>query len=297
MKKIINVSRSSLLCSTLYLMLSRTKFENLISCPNVKVVYENLKINQDWVKRYNNFFGLTPNDKVSLTFPFLVIMPLQIRLFSIPEIKINPLGFLHLSNYIRRKKHIPVEVDLRAEVSLKQVRLVKKGVEICVEQLLYFENEIIWNCESRYLKLSRKYRKSEENNKDTKKRVFIPMEKSQMIINFSVSSEDAKKYASLSGDFNLIHISKLFAKLMGLPSPIIHGMWTVGKCLKHLSYANLEEVFFYHIFKGTIPIGAKGKIIVEAFDSKEQVEVYIEGNPKPCFQGLISNSEIELDLS
>lgn len=293
MEKIINVSRLPSPCSILYLMLSRTKFENLFSCPNVKVVSANLKINQDWVKRYNDFFELTPNEKVCLTFPFLVIMPLQIKLFSIPDIKINPLGFLHLSNYIRRKKYVPVEVDLRAEVSLKQVRLVKKGVEICVEQRIYFENEIIWYCESRYLKLSRKYRKSEENNKESKKSMFISMDKPQMVINFSVSSEDAKKYASLSGDFNPIHISKLFAKLVGLPSPIIHGMWTVGKCLKHLSFANLEEVFFYHAFKGTISIGATGKIMVGTFENKEQVEVYTEGNPKPCFQGLISSSEIE----
>jgi acyl dehydratase len=37
------------------------------------------------------------------------------------------------------------------------------------------------------------------------------------------------RYAGASGDFNPIHIDEEFAKQMGLPSRILHGLWTMAQ--------------------------------------------------------------------
>lgn len=291
MKRIIKVEKTPSPYSMFLLMLNKTRFDNLLSQPEVKVICDNTFFDREWVKKYNSFFNLPDEDKIPITFPFIATMPFQLKLFSIPEITVNPVGFLHLSNYIRKIKELPLEKPLFSETSLKQTRLVKKGVEITVETTIYSNGEIVWACESKYLKFSKEYKNQEENSE--KKGVnLIPIEKPQKETEFSVTIKDAKKYASLSGDFNPIHFSKIFAKIMGLPSPIIHGMWTVGISLKHLSYLQNDSVYFYHVFKGPIPIGSKGKILVQSIDTGEQVEVYIENNPKPCFQGIVSNSEI-----
>ena len=36
------------------------------------------------------------------------------------------------------------------------------------------------------------------------------------------------RYAGASGDFNPIHIDEEFAKRVGLPSRILHGLWTMA---------------------------------------------------------------------
>jgi acyl dehydratase len=36
------------------------------------------------------------------------------------------------------------------------------------------------------------------------------------------------RYAGASGDFNPIHIDEEFAKQVGLPGRILHGLWTMG---------------------------------------------------------------------
>lgn len=41
-------------------------------------------------------------------------------------------------------------------------------------------------------------------------------------------------YAAVSGDSNLIHIDPHFARRMGLKTNILHGMCTVGLCVKHM---------------------------------------------------------------
>ncbi|MCX8065506.1 MAG: MaoC/PaaZ C-terminal domain-containing protein [Candidatus Hydrogenedentes bacterium] len=292
MEKVIKIENLPSPYSIFLLMINKTRFENILSQPKVKVTLDNLIISKEWVNRYNIFFNLLQENKVPITFPFLATMPLQLKLFSITETMINPLGFLHISNYMKKFKEIPLEKSLSSEVLLKRVELVKKGVEICVEITILSQGEILWQCESKYLKFSNKYRCKEETIE--KSRIpTLPIDNPNREITFTVTSRDAKNYASLSKDYNPIHISKLFAKLMKLPSPIIHGMWTVGKTLQHLSYSQAENVYFYHIFKGPIPIGSTGKILVQPIDNGEKVEVYIEGNPKPCLQGLISATEIE----
>jgi acyl dehydratase len=37
------------------------------------------------------------------------------------------------------------------------------------------------------------------------------------------------RYAGASGDFNPIHIDEDFAKQVGLPSRILHGLWTMAQ--------------------------------------------------------------------
>ena len=37
------------------------------------------------------------------------------------------------------------------------------------------------------------------------------------------------RYAGASGDFNPIHIDEQFAKQVGLPSRILHGLWTMAQ--------------------------------------------------------------------
>jgi acyl dehydratase len=37
------------------------------------------------------------------------------------------------------------------------------------------------------------------------------------------------RYAGASGDFNPIHIDEAFAKQVGLPGKILHGLWTMAQ--------------------------------------------------------------------
>ena len=40
------------------------------------------------------------------------------------------------------------------------------------------------------------------------------------------------RYAGASGDFNPIHIDEEFARSVGLPGKILHGLWTMAQCAR-----------------------------------------------------------------
>jgi acyl dehydratase len=45
------------------------------------------------------------------------------------------------------------------------------------------------------------------------------------------------RYAGASGDFNPIHIDEEFAKQVGLPGRILHGLWTMAQVARALTDA------------------------------------------------------------
>jgi acyl dehydratase len=45
------------------------------------------------------------------------------------------------------------------------------------------------------------------------------------------------RYAGASGDFNPIHIDEDFAKQVGLPSRILHGLWTMAQVARAITDA------------------------------------------------------------
>ena len=51
-----------------------------------------------------------------------------------------------------------------------------------------------------------------------------------------------RRYGSVSGDLNPIHVHPLTARLFGFPSAIAHGMWTKARCLAALQ-SRLPDAF------------------------------------------------------
>ena len=45
------------------------------------------------------------------------------------------------------------------------------------------------------------------------------------------------RYAGASGDFNPIHIDEQFAKQVGLPGRILHGLWTMAQVARAMTDA------------------------------------------------------------
>ena len=75
---------------------------------------------------------------------------------------------------------------------------------------------------------------------------------------WQLSGDLGRRYASVSGDYNPIHIHPLSARLFGFPSAIAHGMWTEARCLAALE-PRLPDAFTVEVaFKR--PILLPGKV-------------------------------------
>jgi acyl dehydratase len=106
------------------------------------------------------------------------------------------------------------------------------------------------------------------------------------------------RYAGASGDFNPIHIDEEFARAVGLPGRILHGLWTMSQVARaeteaaggpqHLKRLSVQfrgmgvpeqEV----VVTGTVRELASGRVIVDTVAEQ-------------AGQQIIRNAEAELEL-
>jgi len=289
----INLYNFNSTIKMLSLMRKKSDLKNLLSPPPIRIYANHLNVPPKIFDKYLRLFDLPSSDFLPISYPFILTMPMQIQLFAHPSILINPLGFLHVSNNMTLYKPIPKDEKMEAYCHIDLTRLVKKGLEITVKILINSNSEPIWECHSTYLKFSKKYRDEERNGK--KQFSFESYDKYDEEHHWYVSRKDAFSYARVSGDYNLIHLSSIFARIAGLPKPIIHGMWSIGKCLHYLSIDSSNTLYFYHVFKGPIPLNSSCKLCIKnTQNDAKRFDLFVENNPRPCIQGIISASPIEL---
>ena len=98
-----------------------------------------------------------------------------------------------------------------------------------------------------------------------------------MTAQWRVGDDLGRRYASVSGDHNPIHLHALSAKALGFPRAIAHGMWTKARCLASL---RLPDAFAVDVqFKQ--PILLPSKVTFGEAGDRFAVHGHLEGRLTP----------------
>ena len=119
---------------------------------------------------------------------------------------------------------------------------------------LYINNELSWRSTTTAFKRTKK-------GLTKFSRDVADLEQSKKI---HIPKNLGRKYASVSNNFDLIHISDFTAKMMGQKRAIIHGMWTVARGVSemdNLSYPCKME------FKFLTPIYMDSNTQLQKYDA------------------------------
>ena len=113
-----------------------------------------------------------------------------------------------------------------------------------------------------------------------------------------LSRTDLVRYAGASGDFNPIHVDEEFARAVGLPGRILHGLWTMAQVARaqteaaggpeHLKRLSVQfrgmgmpeqEV----VVSGTVRAVADGRVVIDTVAEQDGKQI-------------IRNAEAELEI-
>ena len=101
-----------------------------------------------------------------------------------------------------------------------------------------------------------------------------------------VPADIGRRYASVSGDRNPIHMHPLSARLFGMPRPIAHGMWLKARCLAELEH-ELPDAFTAEVaFK--LPLFLPAQVAFGVRDGGA-FEVRDAASGKPHLTGSVSS--------
>jgi len=106
------------------------------------------------------------------------------------------------------------------------------------------------------------------------------------------------RYAGASGDFNPIHIDEEFARAVGLPGRILHGLWTMAQvaraqteaaggpeCLKRLSvqFRGMGVPEQEVLVSGTVRESGDGRVVIDTVAEQAGKQI-------------VRNAEAELEI-
>jgi len=137
------------------------------------------------------------------------------------------LGAVNMSAEYQRFKEIEADKDYKLLTGVTQLVDGEKGLEVYISVTLLIEWEKVW--EGTIMTLFPKKR-------TTKQHEELPTWQELSVEKFVLESSPAatRSWASLTEDYNLIHLHDVTAKLFGQKGQICHGMWSMARALSIL---------------------------------------------------------------
>ena len=195
--------------------------------PEVTLAVHEVEVDRDHLAHYDHVCGFRVRNELPPTYPHMIGFPLQMKLMTDGAFPFGVLGLVHIENVI--EQHRPIHVDERLDFTVRSENLRDhdRGLQFDMVAEARAGGEPVWHSTSTYL---RRQGGGGGGGGGSDRKSEPPPAKSI----WKVDDDVGRRYASVSGDVNPIHMHALSARLFGFPNPIAHGMWLKARCLAAL---------------------------------------------------------------
>jgi hypothetical protein len=224
---------------------------------DLQTVFEIEHIDLRQVMRYNALLGFT-QDALPITYYYLIAQRAHLSTMLRTEFPFRIAGLIHVENDV--VEHVPVNPRqaLRVTTNVRIGPRGPSGARHCtLETIAEQQGRRVFTCTSRYLAASGQRMRGPATR--------IREDNAHPLIGKWVLAPSAgRQYAAVSGDWNPIHLWNWSARLMGLETPIIHGMHTMGKaCAVLENELGRRVIAISGRFKAPVPLGGEACLQAE----------------------------------
>ena len=261
--------------------------------PKATYYVDDLHIDQSNLDDYRKICGFTKNGKLPLTYFAVLSQALQMNMMVKEPFPFAMLGLVHVENSVTQYRPIGERETVTMSVTFDNLRDHSQGQQFDFVTVVKSQEDVIWEGTSTYLSRSKKPDGNASDRSKPRPIAVKPMvdEKGAHKI-FEVPEDIGRRYAFISGDFNLIHLHPLSARAFGFPKAIAHGMWSKAKCLAMMG--DLPDSCTAEVsFKLPIYLPSEVELIAEPIDKLETQDdvsvfgLYSAKNDKPHLAGTL----------
>jgi len=226
------------------------------------------EIDRERLAAYDRVCGFRLRDEAPVTYPHILGFPLQMELMTRRDFPFGAIGLVHIENRIEQERPLQARETVSVRVRATDLRDHPKGRQFD----MVTEVGDSWRSWSTYLK-----REGGGEGSDSSKERSEPPEPNAI---WDVPGDIGRRYASVSGDVNPIHMHWVTAKLFGMPGAIAHGMWLKARCLASLENLTREPHRVEVTFKTPVVLPAK-----VAFSGERDFALHDARKGKPHLSG------------
>jgi acyl dehydratase len=255
-----------------------------------------VRIDGDALAAYDRVCGFTLRDALPATYLHVRAFPLHMALMTDGRFPFPAVGLVHLSNRIVVHRPALVSEVFDLVVRATPIEPHPKGRTFALVSEARVDGELVWEDVSTMLRRGggsvaarnsgREGGGSEASGEDRESESVGATEHRGAPVEWRLPGDLGRRYGSVSGDRNPIHMHALSARLFGFPQAIAHGMWTKARALAALE-STLPDAYTVDVsFKK--PILLPGRVTFAHQDGQFTVRsakrpeiIHLEGTVTP----------------
>jgi acyl dehydratase len=196
------------------------------------------------LQRYRSLCGFA-GEGLPATAPQVLALPLHLLVMTDPLFPFAPLGVVHIGNTITQRRPLTATDAFDLTVTCGPPIAHPRGQQLALRTEGVVAGELVWHAETVLLSrdASSSARQPAEPAATAATAATAASQPRQQGLPdrppagpqlWRLPSDLGRRYASISGDRNPIHLFDLTAKPFGFTRHIAHGMWTKARCLAEL---------------------------------------------------------------
>jgi acyl dehydratase len=209
------------------------------------------RLDRERLARYNTLFGFA-TEALPVTYYYPLVQRAHLATMLTPAFPFRLLGMIHAGNLLREERRPDLQGPVVIATEIEIEPPAEQGARYCtLHSRAKQDGATVFSCTSRYL--AQRGKSVRDGTARAEEEETTPA-----LATWDVGLDAGRRYASVSGDWNPIHLWPWSARLFGLSSPIIHGMHTVGAACAQLERATGVRVTTMSArFKAPIALGAR----------------------------------------
>jgi acyl dehydratase len=241
--------------------------------PDVRLELDGVVADPTAVAAYAKVCGFTLRDTLPPTYPHLLAFPLHMALMADGSFPFGAVGLVHIANRITQYRRLGIDEVLSLRVQATKITPHPKGRSFDVVTEARVGRQIAWESTSTFL------RRGKGDPGATSGEAFpIVAEETPASAEWTLPGDLGRRYATVSGDRNPIHMHSLTAKPLGFPAAIAHGMWTKARALAALE-SRLPDAFITDVrFRRPIYLPARVEFATSDQEQDQEIDFTVRGH-------------------
>ncbi len=212
--------------------------------PELTLVLSDVAVDRDRLAAYDRVCGFSLSDELPASYPHMLAFPLQLALMTDHSFPFAVIGLVHIVNRIVQHRPVRAGERLSLRVSATPLEPHPRGQQFSLLSEARVGDELVWEEVSTNLRrgggsgsgsAGSGSGSGSESGSGSGSAAEVPSAKGlSATATWRLAGDLGRRYGSVSGDYNPIHVHALSARLFGFPSAIAHGMWTKARCLAAL---------------------------------------------------------------
>lgn len=228
--------------------------------PDLTLARKGVPVHAKHVAAYAQVCGFPRKDVLPVPYLHMLAFPLHMALLTDTSFPFPAMGTVHVENTITRHKLLTDRERYDVQVSATNLRPHTKGKVFDMLTEVTVDGELVWDEVSTYLTRG----KGDENASSG---LDIPVV-DEGGVEWRLPADLGRRYASVSGDRNPIHLYGVTAKAFGFPRQIAHGMWSKARSIAAVENRLPDAVRVEVAFKTPVLLPAKVRFTSAATDDR-----------------------------